>query len=56
MDRPPAPNYTNAFLVSFGGVLFIALFAIWVIWGLLAALVSGWVADKVISRRIPQSD
>ena len=42
-----APNYTNAFLVSAFCLVFMALFAIWAIWGLIVALVTGWVADKV---------
>ena len=30
-------NYTNAFLVSFGVVVFMGLFVIWAIWGLIMA-------------------
>lgn len=55
--RPPLPgdgnrveNYTNAFLVSFGGILFMIFIAIWALWGFLAALVLAYGTDKTISR------
>lgn len=40
-------NYTNAFLVSFGILLFMALVVIWAIWGLIGAGVIGAIADRV---------
>ncbi|MEM8629931.1 MAG: hypothetical protein AAGF74_01720 [Pseudomonadota bacterium] len=43
-----APDFTKPFLVSFGVLLFIFLFAIWAIWGLMAALFSGWSMDRLI--------
>ncbi len=55
-DRPPLPghgqmeDYTGAFLVSAGCVLFMALFAIWALLGFLAALFSGYSTDRAISR------
>ena len=54
--RTAVENYTNAFLVSFGVLLFIGLFAIWAIWGLVIASLVGWVADRLITvdfRRDP---
>ena len=54
--RTAVENYTNAFLVSFGVLLFIGLFAIWAIWGLVIASLFGWVADRLITvdfRRDP---
>ncbi|SEM78888.1 hypothetical protein SAMN04488012_101502 [Palleronia salina] len=52
MDYPrqPAPDYTRAFLVSLAPLVFIALMAIWVIWGLLAALGVTYASDKAITR------
>ncbi len=61
-ERPALPgsgrveDYTTAFLWSFGGVLFIGLFAIWAIWGLPVALAAGWLGDKAVQRLIGQSD
>lgn len=49
--RQPAPNFTNAFLVSFGGVVFMMLIAIWAIWGMLAAVAISVAADKAIGKR-----
>ncbi|MEL7106727.1 MAG: hypothetical protein AAGM21_12465 [Pseudomonadota bacterium] len=43
-------NYTNAFLVSFGVLVFMALFGIWVIWGLLGAALTGAIADRLITK------
>jgi hypothetical protein len=42
-------NYTDAFLVSFGVIVFMALCAIWAIWGLLIAGLISWVADRLIT-------
>ncbi|MDD9920670.1 MAG: hypothetical protein OXQ92_00055 [Boseongicola sp.] len=51
-ERPsyptPVENYTNAFLVSFGMLIFMALFAIWAIWGLIVAGVVSWSADRLM--------
>lgn len=52
--RPPpgrVPDYTGAFLVSGGVVVFIVLFVIWAIWGLLAALATGWAGNRLIGHR-----
>lgn len=45
-----APNFTNAFLVSFGVLVFMALFTIWAIWGLLMAGLVSWTADRLMTR------
>lgn len=42
-------NYTNAFLVSFGVLVFMVLFTIWALWGLLIAALVSWVADRLIT-------
>ncbi|WP_177190523.1 hypothetical protein [Tranquillimonas rosea] len=44
------PDFTGAFLVSFGVLLFVLLFAIWAVWGLLAALGVGWAGERLIGR------
>lgn len=44
-------DYTNAFLVSFGVVVFIALFAVWAVWGLIGAGLVSWLADRAMLRR-----
>ncbi|WP_157937585.1 hypothetical protein [Oceaniglobus roseus] len=41
-------DYTNAFLVSAFVLVFMALFAIWAAWGLLAAGGAGWCADRLL--------
>lgn len=49
--RPPpkrVENYTDAFLVSFGVVLFMALSVITVLVGFLWAMVTGYAIDRVI--------
>ena len=49
-DRPgTVADYTSAFLVSFGVLVFMALFAIWAIWGLLVAGFVGWCADRLMT-------
>ena len=45
----PVANYTNAFLVSFGVVVFLGLFAIWAIWGLIVAGLVSWMADRLMT-------
>jgi len=47
--RGMVEDYTNAFLVSFGVLTFLALFTIWAIWGLLIAGLVSWVADRLIT-------
>lgn len=44
-----APDYTLAFLWSFGVLVFVALFTIWAIWGLIVAGLVGWFADRLIT-------
>lgn len=46
-----APDYTNAFLVSFGVLVFIVLFAIWAVWGMIVASGLSWLADRAMIRR-----
>lgn len=46
-----APNYTNAFLVSFGVLIFMALIALWAMLGYPLALLSGWSADRLMVWR-----
>ncbi len=61
-ERPtypdPAPNFTNAFLTAFGVILFMILFTIWAIWGLIIAGLISALADRLITidlRRKPSS-
>ena len=42
-------NYTNAFLASFGVIVFMILFAIWAVWGLLVAGLIGALADRLMT-------
>ena len=42
-------DYTNAFLVSAGVVVFMVLFAIWAIWGLIIAALVSWGADRLMT-------
>ena len=42
-------NYTNAFLVSAFVLTFVALFAVWALWGLIMAGLVGWTADRLIT-------
>lgn len=42
-------DYTNAFLVSAFVVVFMMLFAIWAIWGLLVAGLVSWGADRLMT-------
>ncbi len=44
-----APNYTNAFLVSAFVLMFIALFTVWALWGLIVAGLVGLIADRLMS-------
>ncbi len=49
-SRPPAPNFTQACIVMFGVNLAWVLMLIWVIWGILAVAVTGWVVNQAITR------
>ena len=42
-------NYTNAFLVSAFVVVFMILFAIWALWGLIVAGLVSWGADRLMT-------
>lgn len=42
-------DYTNAFLVSAGVLVFLMLFTIWAIWGLIIAGLVSWGADRLIT-------
>lgn len=52
-ENPPPPkeveNYTNAFLASFGVLVFLFLFTIWAIWGLIVAALISWIADRLMT-------
>ena len=52
-QRPNYPgtveDYTSAFLVSFGVLIFMALFAIWALWGLLVAGIVSAIADRLMT-------
>lgn len=45
-------DYTSAFLVSFGVLVFMMLFAIWAIWGLIVAGLVSWGADRLMLLRL----
>jgi len=49
-------DYTNAFLWSFGVLVFMALFGVWVVWGLVGALLIGAIADRLITRDFRRRD
>ena len=49
MDRQPAPDFTNAFLVSLAPLIFIVLIVAWALAGLLGAFGLGYAADKGIT-------
>ncbi|MEK6216089.1 MAG: hypothetical protein N2B03_02595 [Boseongicola sp.] len=55
-ERPthpaPAENYTSAFLASFGVIVFMVLFAIWAIWGLIVAALVSWIADRLMTSNL----
>lgn len=42
-------NYTSAFLFSAWVLVFMALFAIWAIWGLIMAALISWGADRLMT-------
>jgi len=45
-----APDFTNAFLVSLGGLLYVFLVALFVIWGMIAVFIFSFAANKAIGR------
>lgn len=51
-QRPPGrvENFTGAFLVSFGVLVFFALLTISAILGFIWAVVTGYLCDKGLSR------
>lgn len=49
-------NYTNAFLVSLGVWVFIALFSIWVVFGLIGAFLVSAFANRLISVELRHKD
>ncbi|CAN0606289.1 unnamed protein product [Ectocarpus sp. 12 AP-2014] len=42
-------DYTDAFLVAAGVLVFMVLFGIWAIWGLVMAGLFSWGADRLIT-------
>ncbi len=44
-----AENYTGAFLVSFGVIVFMILFGIWAIWGMVVTGLVSWGADRLMT-------
>lgn len=42
-------DYTDAFLVSAGVLVFMFLFTIWAFWGLVMAGLVSWGADRLIT-------
>ena len=49
-DQPSAPDFTQACVVMFGVNLVWMLMVIWVVWGLAAVAVAGWLIARVIAR------
>ena len=49
-DRPAAPDYRHACVAMFGVNLALLLMTIWAVWGLVAAMATSWVVNKVIDR------
>ena len=58
-QRPPLPgagyaeDYTNAFLVSFGMLVFVLLFALVGLIGFAATVISSFLFDRIFLRRKP---
>jgi len=44
-------DYTVPFLVAAGVLCFVALFAIWAVWGLPVVLVLAFLANKALPKR-----
>lgn len=57
-ERPPLPgagymeNYTNAFLISFGVIVFIALFVVWAVFGMPFTIVLALMTERFVLRRL----
>ena len=49
-------NYKNAFLVSLGVWVFIALFSIWAIFGLIGAFLVSAFANRVMTVELARRD
>lgn len=54
--RQSAPDYTDAFLVSLGPLVFVALFALWIAGGILAVLAVAYASDKALARLAPSRE
>lgn len=54
--KPPGrvENFTNAFLVSFGVLIFFALLTISAVLGFLWAVATGYLCDKGLTRLTPR--
>ena len=42
-------DYSTPFFVSAFVLCFMGLFVIWAVWGLIGAILVGWVADRLIT-------
>lgn len=42
-------DYTDAFLVAAGVLVFMVLFGIWALWGLVMTALVSWGADRLIT-------
>jgi len=42
-------DFTNAFLASFGVIVFMVLFSIWAVAGILFVALFSWIADRLIT-------
>lgn len=51
MNNKPgaAPNFTKACIVMFGVNLAWIFFALWAVWGLIAAAATGWGINRLIA-------
>lgn len=55
-DRPPLPgagyleDYTGPFLVTFGVLIFVVLFALWALFGLPLTVVLALLSERVFLR------
>lgn len=48
--QSPAPNYTCACVVMFGVNITWMLMLVWIVWGLIAACLTGWIVSKILDR------
>jgi len=46
-----APDYTTAFLITAGVVIFCVLMLLWALYGMLSALAVAWLLDLWIKRK-----